>query len=64
MIKILLGNLLDSKAQTLVNTVNCVGVMILGRLSGTLGSWNSAREFSLVYPSLCIQLHRVFISLT
>lgn len=27
MIKVLTGNLLDSKAQTLVNTVNCVGVM-------------------------------------
>ena len=27
MIKVLMGNLLESKAQTLVNTVNCVGVM-------------------------------------
>ena len=27
MIKVLIGNLFDSKAQTLVNTVNCVGVM-------------------------------------
>ncbi len=27
MIKVLVGNLLDSNAQTLVNTVNCVGVM-------------------------------------
>ena len=27
MIKVLTGNLFDSKAQTLVNTVNCVGVM-------------------------------------
>jgi len=27
MIKVLTGNLLESKAQTLVNTVNCVGVM-------------------------------------
>jgi O-acetyl-ADP-ribose deacetylase (regulator of RNase III)/uncharacterized protein YwgA len=27
MVKVLIGNLLDSKAQTLVNTVNCVGVM-------------------------------------
>jgi len=25
--KVLIGNLLDSKAQTLVNTVNCVGIM-------------------------------------
>ena len=27
MLKALIGNLFDSKAQTLVNTVNCVGVM-------------------------------------
>lgn len=27
MVKVLIGNLLESKAQTLVNTVNCVGVM-------------------------------------
>lgn len=27
MIKVLTGNLFDSSAQTLVNTVNCVGVM-------------------------------------
>ncbi len=27
MLKILLGNIFDSKAETLVNTVNCVGVM-------------------------------------
>lgn len=27
MIKVLIGNLFDSKCQTLVNTVNCVGVM-------------------------------------
>jgi uncharacterized protein YwgA/O-acetyl-ADP-ribose deacetylase (regulator of RNase III) len=27
MLRVLIGNLLDSKAQTLVNTVNCVGVM-------------------------------------
>jgi O-acetyl-ADP-ribose deacetylase (regulator of RNase III)/uncharacterized protein YwgA len=27
MIKVLIGNLFDSRAQTLVNTVNCVGVM-------------------------------------
>lgn len=27
MVKVVVGNLLDSKAQTLVNTVNCVGVM-------------------------------------
>lgn len=26
-VKVLVGNLFDSKAQTLVNTVNCVGVM-------------------------------------
>lgn len=27
MVKVLVGDLFDSKAQTLVNTVNCVGVM-------------------------------------
>ena len=27
MIKVLIGNVLESKSQTLVNTVNCVGVM-------------------------------------
>jgi O-acetyl-ADP-ribose deacetylase (regulator of RNase III) len=27
MVKALIGNLFDSKAQTIVNTVNCVGVM-------------------------------------
>ena len=27
MVKILMGDILDSKAQTLVNTVNCVGIM-------------------------------------
>ncbi len=27
MVQVLVGNLLDSKAQTLVNTVNCVGIM-------------------------------------
>jgi O-acetyl-ADP-ribose deacetylase (regulator of RNase III)/uncharacterized protein YwgA len=27
MVKVLVGNLFDSKAQTIVNTVNCVGVM-------------------------------------
>ena len=27
MVKVLIGNLFDSKAQTIVNTVNCVGVM-------------------------------------
>jgi len=27
MVDVLIGNLLDSKAQTLVNTVNCVGIM-------------------------------------
>jgi hypothetical protein len=27
MVKVLFGNSLDSKAQTLVNTVNCVGIM-------------------------------------
>ena len=27
MVKVLIGNLFESKAQTLVNTVNCVAVM-------------------------------------
>ena len=27
MVKVLFGNILDSKAQTIVNTVNCVGIM-------------------------------------
>ena len=27
MIKVLIGNLFESQVQTLVNTVNCVGVM-------------------------------------
>jgi len=27
MVKALIGNLFDSKAQTIVNTVNCVGVI-------------------------------------
>jgi len=27
MVKALIGNLFDSKAQTIVNTVNCVGVV-------------------------------------
>jgi O-acetyl-ADP-ribose deacetylase (regulator of RNase III)/uncharacterized protein YwgA len=27
MVRVVIGNLLDSKAQTLVNTVNCVGIM-------------------------------------
>ena len=38
--KILIGNLFDSKAQTLVNTVNCVGVMGKG----------IALEFKKRYP--------------
>jgi O-acetyl-ADP-ribose deacetylase (regulator of RNase III) len=27
MLKVLMGDILKSKAQTLVNTVNCVGIM-------------------------------------
>lgn len=27
MVKVLMGDILDSKAHTLVNTVNCVGIM-------------------------------------
>ncbi|TRO80543.1 type II toxin-antitoxin system antitoxin DNA ADP-ribosyl glycohydrolase DarG [Desulfuromonas acetexigens] len=42
MIKILIGNLFESKAHTLVNTVNCVGVMGKG----------VALEFKKRYPEL------------
>lgn len=42
MIKILIGNLFESKARTLVNTVNCVGVMGKG----------VAQEFKKLYPAL------------
>lgn len=30
MVNVLIGELFDSKAQTLVNTVNCVGIMEKG----------------------------------
>ena len=33
MFKALIGDLFEAKAQTLVNTVNCVGVMEIGRAS-------------------------------
>jgi len=42
MIKVLIGNLFESGAQTLVNTVNCVGVMGKG----------IAREFKKRYPDM------------
>ena len=42
MIKVLVGDLLDSKAQTLVNTVNCVGVMGKG----------IALEFKRYFPEM------------
>ena len=42
MIKVLIGNLFESKAQTLVNTVNCVGVMGKG----------VAQEFKKRYPDM------------
>ena len=42
MIKIVLGNIFDSKAETLVNTVNCVGVMGKG----------IASEFKNKYPEM------------
>jgi len=42
MIQILLGNLFQSKAQTLVNTVNCVGIMGKG----------IALEFKKQYPEM------------
>jgi uncharacterized protein YwgA/O-acetyl-ADP-ribose deacetylase (regulator of RNase III) len=41
-LKVLIGNLFDSKAQTLVNTVNCVGVMGAG----------IALEFKKRFPSM------------
>ena len=40
--KILLGNIFDSKCSTLVNTVNCVGVMGKG----------IALDFKKKYPSM------------
>lgn len=42
MIKILIGNILESKMQTLVNTVNCVGVMGKG----------IAKEFKDQFPEM------------
>ncbi len=42
MIRVLIGNLFESKAQTLVNTVNCVGVMGKG----------IAQEFKKKYPEM------------
>ncbi len=42
MIKVLIGNILDSKMQTIVNTVNCVGVMGKG----------IAKEFKDHYPRM------------
>lgn len=42
MIKVLIGNLFESKSQTLVNTVNCVGVMGKG----------IALEFKKNYPQM------------
>lgn len=42
MIKVLIGNLFESQVQTLVNTVNCVGVMGKG----------VAQEFKKRYPAL------------
>lgn len=42
MIKVLIGNILESKMQTLVNTVNCVGVMGKG----------IAKEFKDNYPQM------------
>ena len=41
-INVLIGNLFESKAQTLVNTVNCVGIMGKG----------IAQEFSKRYPEM------------
>ena len=42
MFKALIGNLFDSRAQTLVNTVNCVGVIGKG----------VALEFKRAYPDM------------
>lgn len=42
MIKVLIGNIFESRAQTLVNTVNCVGVMGKG----------IAKEFKKRYPDM------------
>ncbi len=42
MIKVLIGNIFESQAQTLVNTVNCVGVMGKG----------IAQEFKKRYPEM------------
>ena len=42
MIKVLLGDIFDSKMQTLVNTVNCIGVMGKG----------IAKEFKSRYPDM------------
>ena len=40
--EVLIGNIFDSKAQTLINTVNCVGVMGKG----------IAAEFKERYPAM------------
>ena len=42
MIKVLIGNIFESRAQTLVNTVNCVGIMGKG----------IAQEFKKRYPEM------------
>ena len=42
MIKIKIGNILDSKAKTLVNTVNCVGIMGKG----------IAKDFKIKFPEM------------
>ena len=42
MIKVLIGNMFESKSQTLVNTVNCVGVMGKG----------IAQEFKKRFPEM------------
>lgn len=48
MIKVLIGNIFDSKAKTLVNTVNCVGIMGKG----------IAKEFKTKYPDMYKQYKR------
>ena len=43
MVKVLVGDLFESKAQTWVNTINCVGVMGKG----------VALEFKNRFPDMC-----------
>ncbi|WP_228041624.1 macro domain-containing protein [Planktothrix mougeotii] len=51
-IEIIKGNLFTSQCQTLVNTVNCVGVMGAG----------IALEFRLRYPDTIIKSRFIYIN--